>query len=624
MKKVYQLLGALIVGSLTSGFAQSAQQQMVCGTEAPSQQWEEAFQQLIASTFPDAAAKKQNTLYTIPVIIHVIHGGQAVGTYPNLAQGQLVSQIRALNHDFGGIGTNSGNYPPTAYSNWAIAENLPANNVDAVGRVKIANCGVQFCLATKDTNGNVLAEPGIERINYNSRGWANPSSFSSYNSFKNFMDGTVKAQTVWNVSRYLNIWVSDENLNAVGGLLGYATFPPISGLGGISAGLAGTNVTDGFYCYARVFGSADFYPSGTFMSNYTKGRTSTHEIGHYLGLRHIWGDGNCANDFCDDTPPGSASNFGTPNYPYKVASCSSNSPDGEMFMNFMDYTNDDAKYMYTEDQATRIQTAMSNSPYRNQLGTHNLCTVQEFAANASFNAPLTVCGSTAVVTLSNTSVGTPIPSFTWNVTGGAFLAGGPNSAVNTVQFPTAGNYTVTLTADNGTVSTMQKVITVIIPTIAVTGASALECLGKTVTLNASGGNYYAWVPSIGSTTNTVSFVVSGTTSYSITGFTTGNCKTSTVVTVSETDCSGIREQQSSLSVLQLQPNPAKSEISVVTSGDAGEITITDLSGKVMCRQLVTAGSLKSTIVVESFEKGIYLVNWKGSVSGNYHTTLVKE
>jgi hypothetical protein len=603
--------------------AQTVAPQRVCGTEVPSQQWEEEFQNLMRQSFPNQASKQNTPLYTIPVIIHVIHGGQAVGTYPNLAQAQLVSQIKVLNNDFGGIGYNNGNYTVTAFSNWAVNENLPANSLDAAGRVKIANCNVQFCLATKDTNGNVLAEPGIERINYTTRsGWVNPASINSFNAFKNYIDGTVKAQTVWDVTKYMNIWVSDENLNAVGGLLGYATFPPNSSLSGINAGFAGTASTDGYFCYARCFGSNDIFPGGTYMNGYTKGRTSTHEIGHYLGLRHVWGDGNCATDYCDDTPPASASNNGNPSYPFKVNSCSINA-DGEMFMNFMDYTNDDAKYMYTADQALRIQTAMANSPYRKFLGTHNLCSVKEFSAVAAFSAPLSVCGTSTAIVLSNQSSGTPVPNYTWAVSGGGFLFPDAFSPVTTAQFPAAGVYTITLTADNGTVSVMQKTVTVYTPTIGVTGVSALECSGKDVTITVSGGLYYNWIPTIGSTTNTVSFPVFGNTQYSIVAFSAGGCKTSTVITIEETNCSGINENSKAVASIGILPNPAQDRISLRLPGDAGVVTISDVAGKIIRVVDVSQGSQSNELDIVDLNPGWYLLKWQGTKSGSANKSFIK-
>jgi hypothetical protein len=189
---------------------------------------------------------------------------------------------------------------------------------------------------------------------------------------KAYLDSILKPQTVWDVTKYLNVWITDKN-NALS-YTGVSSVPPLSGLMGVPNN--STDSTDGIWCFAKVIGSNNLFPSGIYGSPLVEGRTLTHEVGHYLGLRHIWGDGACATDYCDDTPPAAAQNTGTPtSYPLNAGSCSgpSNSPDGEMFMNFMDYSRDPYKYMFTPDQATRMQTAMLNSPYRNQLGTHGLC-----------------------------------------------------------------------------------------------------------------------------------------------------------------------------------------------------------------------------------------------------------
>ena len=129
-----------------------------CATETPSQQWEEEFQQLIQKVKTNNISNKtQAQVFTIPVIIHVIHGGEAVGTYPNLAQGQLNSQIQVLNNDFGGIGFNSGNYPANAFVNYASNQVLPQTNLDILGRVMIANakCDMDMCIGRMDSVNEV-------------------------------------------------------------------------------------------------------------------------------------------------------------------------------------------------------------------------------------------------------------------------------------------------------------------------------------------------------------------------------------------------------------------------------------------------------------------------------------
>ena len=440
-----------------------------CGTVAPPIEWEEQFQKLIeqyVKDHPELLEGKVFSNYTIPVVFHVIHGGQSVGTYPNLAQGQINSQVTVLNQDFSGNGYNSSNYPSNAFVNFAAS--LPAANKDANGRVKIANTNIQFCLATKDPNGNPLPEPGIDRINYNSKGWSNPASFTSYLTFKNYMDNTIKPQSIWDPTRYFNVWVSDVNSNV--GILGYATFPPSSGLSGISG--VGTTTTDGVWIWARACGSNVIFPSGTYMSPYNKGRTLTHEAGHWLGLRHIGGDvsGGCGNDYCNDTPPNkggyaggqNGQNYGCPTYPLNQNQCSGN-VDGDMFMNFMDYTDDACMYMFTVDQTTRMHTALTNSPLRNQLtaSSATLCGSSSPAANACFTMPSTGCVNTAI-NLTNCSTGTPAPTYTWSANPSSGVTFNPNqNATNpSVTFANTGTYTITLTASNGTISTASNVISI--------------------------------------------------------------------------------------------------------------------------------------------------------------------
>lgn len=346
-----------------------------CGTLAPPDAWENEFQKLISVYKTNQESQKQfSTVYTIPIIFHVIHSGQPIGTFPNISQGQINSQITVLNQDFSGNGFNSSNYPSNAFVNWVITQSLPSVNTDSNGRVKIADVGIQFCLATKDTSGNLLPELGINRINYLSMNLPNPSNYSTQASMKSYLDGVLKPQTIWDVTKYLNVWITDKNtaLNYTG----VSSVPPFSGL--IDIPNNASDSTDGIWCFTKVIGSNDLFPNGIYGSPLVEGRTLTHEVGHYLGLRHIWGDGACATDYCDDTPPAAAQNTGAPSsYPLNVGSCSSptNSPDGEMFMNFMDYPWDIYKYMFTTDQTTRMRTAMINSPFRNQLGTHNLCSV---------------------------------------------------------------------------------------------------------------------------------------------------------------------------------------------------------------------------------------------------------
>lgn len=306
------------------------------------------------------------------MIFHIIHGGETVGVFPNITAQQVNSQIAVLNQDYTGTGVNIGNYPTSAFVNWAVNQAIPSANLDDLGRIKIANSEIQFCLAQVNAAGVPLAEPGIERINYIELGWQNPNVFATNQDLRDFIDDIVKPQSIWDATKYLNIWITDKS--AVLNARGFATPPPLTGLPGIPVSVT-TSLNDGVWCYAMSVGSYQIYPAGIYVNTDVSGRLLTHEIGHWLGLRHIWGDGNCFTDYCNDTPSQADPSAGNPTYPQGAGSCSSpsNVPDGEMFMNFMDYTANPSMYMFTTDQVTRMQTAMANSPQRNQLGTHGIC-----------------------------------------------------------------------------------------------------------------------------------------------------------------------------------------------------------------------------------------------------------
>jgi PKD repeat protein len=366
--------------------------------------------------------KRVAVVYNIPIVVHVISDGEAVGSGRNISVAQIQSQIDVLNEDFRNANADKSGIPEPF-------------------RPFQADVQINFCLAAVDKDGRIMAEPGIDRINRNNYGWKSaPYDFE-------YIDSAIKPATIWDPSNYLNIWVTDISDD----VLGYAQFPNnTANLPGIDP-VGGAANTDGVVIHYRSFGRV-----GTLSAPYNKGRTTTHEMGHFFGLRHIWGDENCGDDFCSDTPVQEDGNSGCPSFPHITCS---NAPNGDMFMNFMDYTNDACMFMFTNDQKTRMQAVMgANTPRRSSLGLSTVCnTTAVPAANFTFSPINIVAGST--VTFRDASTGNP-SSWSWNFGGGANI----NTSTEknpVVTFNTPGSYQVTLTAtnNNGT-STVTKTIVV--------------------------------------------------------------------------------------------------------------------------------------------------------------------
>jgi hypothetical protein len=277
--------------------------------------------------------KSGNTILKIPVVVHVIHDGDAVGVSENIKDAQVISQITVLNQDYRRM------------------SDTPGFNDDEVG----ADIEIEFCLAMVDPTGQPTN--GIDRQNLEQAEWD-----------RNGVEYTIKEQTQWDPTKYLNIWVCRFG-GDLDDVLGYAQFPENSGLQGISD--SGFDFTDGVAIGYQYFGSKDVFSGGTYLAPYNKGRTTTHEVGHYLGLRHIWGDGNGCNntDYCNDTPYASAANYGCQ---FGIDSCP-NKLGADMINNYMDYSDDVCMNIFTQNQKERILTVLENADRRASLTTSNVC-----------------------------------------------------------------------------------------------------------------------------------------------------------------------------------------------------------------------------------------------------------
>lgn len=275
---------------------------------------------------PKPLRLSSETIYTLPVVVHVIYNNTA-GT--NISDAQVFSQITVLNQDF------------------RKQTGTPGFNSDPLG----ADTKIEFCLATRDPDGNPTN--GIVRILNTKTEWTDSD------------ESTLKGLSHWPSNQYCNIYVCKMHVD----YLGYAQYPANYNLSGPEGD---DGALDGIVIDYKAFGNtgvAGTSPRGL----YGKGRTATHEVSHWLGLLHIWGQGSgCGTDYVSDTPLDQGANMD--------ADCNDQSDcDGnsvfvqDMTNNYLDYSPDVCMNLFTIGQKDRMRAVIENSPTRFALLSSNGC-----------------------------------------------------------------------------------------------------------------------------------------------------------------------------------------------------------------------------------------------------------
>lgn len=287
----------------------NASAQRVCATYN-SQSFRPETSQQSSTSNVGARDTIANEIITIPVVVHVVYNT----SIQNISDAQIASQILSLNNDFRLLNSNAA-YIPAPFKSVA------------------ADVRIQFVLAKFDAMGRPTN--GIVRRS------TNKVSFKSDDAVKYTAAGGSDS---WDASHYLNIWVCNQEGNS----LGYSSVP------------GSQPDRDGVVINYNVFGT-----TGVLKAPFNKGRTATHEIGHWMGLNHIWGDSNCGSDDVDDTPRQKSFNYGMPSFPH-LSDCSVNGY-GDMFMNYMDLTDDAGMNMFTNGQKIKMRSLFALNGLRNEM-----------------------------------------------------------------------------------------------------------------------------------------------------------------------------------------------------------------------------------------------------------------
>jgi hypothetical protein len=520
-----------------------------------------------------------NGLIRIPVVVHVLHRGEAIGTGRNISDAQIQSQIDVINEDFKRLNADRVN-TPNVFTGVAGVPNY------------------EFVLACIDPNGN--ATNGIRRVFTTKTSFAVSQTCVNNSCITNETTIGVKftaqgGDDAWATNRYLNLWTCDFN----DGTLGYATFP---------ADFVTNPNVDGVVIAYNAFGR-----TGTLQANFNLGRTATHEIGHWLNLLHIWGDASCGDDHVGDTPPQLGPNYNCPAFPKRTVTCN-NTTNGEMFMNYMDYSNDNCMNLFTAEQTLRGRAIFANGGPRFAF-INNYFNIQQPANNIPCTG--------GYVSLNNLICLTP----TWSiVSGNATIASGQSTNKVLITATASGSVVIRATAGN---YIDEKTIQIVPPTstdYTLTGGGSTTqplywCPNQTYSFSISGGaaSNYVWSIPTGWTSvynggyvnalkaPSSTYPPTGTVSVTFTPSCGGGTVTKSFFTAySSSACTGTDPR------FTYSPNPAQSYLNVaVASGYTSTVTIKSIqiigvsTGITVFDQSYGSGVLSAYITTSGFQTGNY-------------------
>ena len=567
----------------------------------------------------------------IPVVVHVVYQTSA----QNISEAQINSQITVLNADFRAL-------------------NGDISGVPAEFQALIADSEVEFCLAKQDPNG--IATTGITRK------YVNKSSWGTNDDVKKLSKGGVNP---WNTSQYLNIWVC----NIGGGILGYAQFP------------GGSAATDGVVVGYNYFGT-----TGVVSPPFDKGRTATHEIGHWLNLRHIWGDTNCGSDLVNDTPTHNTANYGCPAFPH-YSTCSGTPK--EITMDYMDYTDDACMFMFTQGQKTRMKAVLEGGS-RGSLASSPGCDEPGGGGGGSCGVPTGLAASSITANSATMSWGAVSGASSYNLQY-KISSGSSWTTVNT----TSTSYNLTGLTASTTYNTQVQAVCSGISSAYSTQVNFTTLSGANCTDNYETNNTKSTSKTMPVGT-TINALISTTTDVDWFKFTTTSSKKNVKVTMTSlpadydmklyknnslvaisendgtndeqcisnnsstgtfyvyiygwngakdaADCYNLLAQTSasnfrtdgseeSAEFLSVEneflawPNPAQNEINIKVPFEnqlTGDVSIFDISGKMLFTQTLTGSKESSTfkIDVSNFENGLYFMKWKTNTSNLVQRVII--